>query len=92
MTFYKEGDEVWVLNPNKSKLQPEKISPYVIIQVNKDTNTYTLRDFRGKYKSYHVDSFCLCKSKEHQRKAEKLVMWELLKKFQARLTNSVPKI
>ena len=40
-TFYKEGDKVWVLNPDKSKLQPEKVGPYVIIKKKTKTLIFT---------------------------------------------------
>ena len=53
---YQEGNEVWVVNPNTSKLQPEKIGPYVVVQVSKETNTYTLQDHWGKQQKLHLNS------------------------------------
>ena len=78
------------MNPNKSKLQPEKTGPYVIIQVNKDTNTYTLEDYKGKQRKLHLDTLRPCVACEKQRKAKEIIPSELLEKYQARSKNLLP--
>ena len=91
-TIFEADDKVWVINPDKSKSQPEKISPYTILKVNHDTNTYIVQDFKGKHKHYHADSLCLCKSRNIQRESNLQVPADLLKRYQARITNPVPKL
>ena len=36
------GDKVWVMNTDKSKIQPEKVGPAIILKVNKN-NTYLVQ-------------------------------------------------
>lgn len=59
---YKVGDEVWVIDPDTSKLQSSKIGPYVIIEENHKYNTYTLQDQKGKKRKLHLDLLCPYKS------------------------------
>ena len=63
------GDKVWVLNPDKSKLQPEKKGPYVVVVVH-NNNTYTLRNPKGKLKRFHHDRLCPCHAFEEQRRQD----------------------
>ena len=42
------GDEVWVLNTDHSKLQPEKLGPAVVVVVHPN-NTYTVKGLDKKY-------------------------------------------
>ena len=57
------GDKVWMLNPNKSKLQPEKTGPGIITAVLPN-NTYRVQGL-GKRRSdcvLHHNVLRLCKA------------------------------
>lgn len=37
------NDEVWVINKDKHKLQPEKVGPFLVVIINKGYNTYAVK-------------------------------------------------
>ena len=64
------NDEVWALNPNKSKLAPKLIGLYTVISVNKEHNTCCVQDKQGVQRGLHMDSFCLVKARAHKAKSK----------------------
>ena len=87
------GDEVWVLNTNHSKLQPEKLGPAVVVVVHPN-NTYTVKGLNKKYpnrtKHLHHDCLRLCKAREAQRNSRLPASAKQLKKYGARVPDSLP--
>ena len=52
LTKYKVSDEVLTINPNKSKIQPSKVGPFVVVKVNHTTNTSRSKTTKVKSKAY----------------------------------------
>jgi hypothetical protein len=67
---YNVGDEVWVLNPDQSKLQPEKVGPALVLKVNSNY-TYLIQRLgkRQTDKVMHHDCLRLCKARQHQQES-----------------------
>ncbi|KAJ9062817.1 hypothetical protein DSO57_1006594 [Entomophthora muscae] len=61
------SDKVWVMNFDKSKLQPKKVGPVIILKVN-ENNTYLVQGLgKGKQdKVLHHDCLRPCKARQKQ--------------------------
>lgn len=75
------GDEVWVVNPNKEKLNPGKLGPAFVILVDKESNSYVVRDASGQERRCHLDLLRPCKVRARQRTTGNPVDAELLEEF-----------
>ena len=77
------NNKVWALNPNKSKLSPELISPYMVISVNEDHNICRLQDKHGVQRGLHMDSLRLAKAWAHKAESKFNIPSSTLVKFSA---------
>ena len=84
------NDEVWALNPDKSKLAPELIGPYTVISVNENHNTCRVQDKRGVQRGLHMDSLRLAKARAHKAESKFDIPSSTLVKFGARKVDDVP--
>ena len=56
MQQFEINNKGWALNPDKQKLQPEMIGPYIVITVNQEFKTYKVQDKNEKNRNLHMDS------------------------------------
>ena len=84
------GDEVWVMNHDKTKLQPKKKGPGIIMEV-KPNNNYLVKGIgaRAGYKLMHHDRLRLCHARIRQRESRLPVSIEQLNKYQARTPDNL---
>ena len=84
------NNKVWALNPNKSKLAPKLIGPYMVISVNVEHNTCCVGDKQGVQRGLHMDSLCLVKARAHKAKSKFDTPNITLEKFGAQKVDDVP--
>lgn len=85
------SNELWALNPNTAKLQPNKIGPYVVVKANYNTNMYTLQSLKRKQRKLPLDSLGLCQFFETQCSSSHPASCKLLLKYIACNTDRIPK-
>lgn len=85
------GDEVWVMNPDHSKLQPEKVGPAIILKVNPN-NTYLVQGLgkRKRDKVIHHNRLRPCTSRKRQREAALQATDHQLVQYGARVPDELP--
>ncbi|KAJ9066092.1 hypothetical protein DSO57_1012938 [Entomophthora muscae] len=85
------GDKVWVMNVDKSKLQPEKVGPEIILKVN-DNNTYLVQGL-GKCKqdkTLHHDCLQPCKARQKQQETALPATDQQLVQYGAQAPDNLP--
>lgn len=68
---HKVGDEVWVKNKDKSKLQPKKLGPTIILKVN--NNTYLVKGLSKRKQDKVLHHNWLLHFKAHQKQFETFI-------------------
>ena len=89
-TVYEVGQMVYITNPDKSKLQAQKVGPYLIIQTHPESNTYTIQDNKGKERKLHVDLLRPCLTRDKQNQFQPKIPGNLLERYEARSQDKIP--
>ena len=89
--WYNVKDEVWVMNSDKSKLQPEKVGPAIILKVN-DNNSYLVQGLgkRRADKVMHHDQLRPCQAQKGQCESALLASDQQIQQYGARVPENLP--
>ncbi|KAJ9074414.1 hypothetical protein DSO57_1006673 [Entomophthora muscae] len=88
---HKVDDKVWVMNIDKSKLQPKKVGPAIILKVNKN-NTYLVQGLRKhkQDKVLHHDCLRSCKARQKLCETALPATEQLLVQYGTRAPDNLP--
>ena len=90
-TLYEEGEEVWVINHDTSKLASKQLGPYTVTKVNYDTNTYELQDSKGKLRKLQAEQIRPCQARRKFKELREAPPTDLLEEYGLRESSSFPK-